>query len=218
MSAAEIIGLVLHASGQIAADGADLVLAAPRPLPGELLDRLKAHKPDILAALARPDDIALWWRVAITEPSALTVEVDTPSGYTLTDWQTYAERYHGPGCAVTPIAGLPKPRAPVNLEQSLAGACEGVAITPEVFRSLLSREDLDDIEAGGIHRKTLGAYALSFAEGMRSGRIGAPVHVLEGAKPGPVSGSIIITEAELDAARKGRTVRGEFTGAPDVKL
>jgi hypothetical protein len=206
MIAVEIIGQVLAAGGQIAVDGADLVLTAPRPLPADLLDRLRAHKPDILAALACPGGIALWGRVAITEPGDRTVEVDSPSGWILPDWQAYAERYHGPGCAVTPIAGLPKPRAPVNLEQSLAGACEGVAITPEVFRSLLSREDLDDIEAGGIHRKTLGAYALSFAEGMRSGRIGAPVHVLEGAKPGPVSGSITITEAELDAARKGRTV------------
>jgi hypothetical protein len=47
----------------------------------DLLDSLKAHKPDILAALAHPDGIALWWRVAIlVEPSGRTVEVDTPSG------------------------------------------------------------------------------------------------------------------------------------------
>jgi hypothetical protein len=52
----------------------------------------------------------------------------------------------------------------------LAAACEGVeGITPEVFRSLLSREDVADIEAGGIHRKTLKGYAQSFAEGLRSG-------------------------------------------------
>ncbi|MFN2525455.1 MAG: hypothetical protein ABR505_04225, partial [Actinomycetota bacterium] len=35
---------------------------------------------------------ALWWRVSILEPSGRTVEVDTPSGWTLPDWQTYAER------------------------------------------------------------------------------------------------------------------------------
>ena len=47
----------------------------------------------------------------------------------------------------------------------------------------------------------------------------ATVHVREGAKPGPVSASITITEAELDAAREGRTVvkQGDFTGAPEVK-
>ena len=34
MIAAEIIGQVLAAGGQIAVDGSDLVLSAPRPLPG----------------------------------------------------------------------------------------------------------------------------------------------------------------------------------------
>ena len=47
----------------------------------------------------------------------------------------------------------------------------------------------------------------------------ATVHVREGAKPGPVSGSIVITEAEIEAARKGRTVvrQGDFTGSPEMK-
>jgi hypothetical protein len=35
----------------------------------------------------------------------------------------------------------------------------------------MSPEDIDDIEAGAIHPKTLKAYALSFAEGIRSGRL-----------------------------------------------
>lgn len=55
MIAAEIICQVRSAGGQIAADGADLVLTAPRPLPAELMDKLKAHKPAILAALAHPN-------------------------------------------------------------------------------------------------------------------------------------------------------------------
>jgi hypothetical protein len=46
----------------------------------------------------------------------------------------------------------------------------------------------------------------------------ARVHVREGAKPGPVSGSIVITEAEIETARKGLTVsQGTFTGAHEVK-
>jgi hypothetical protein len=47
----------------------------------------------------------------------------------------------------------------------------------------------------------------------------ATVHVREGAKPGPVSGSIVITEAEIEAARKGRIVvrQGTFTGAPEAE-
>lgn len=117
----------------------------------------------------------LWWRVGILEPGGRTIEVDTPSGWTLGEWTAYAERYHGPGCGVTPIAGLPKPRAPVNLDEVLAGACDGVAgITPEVFRSLLSPEDLQDIAAGNIAVETLRGFAESFSEGMRLGRIVVP--------------------------------------------
>ena len=78
------------------------------------------------------------------------------------------------GCTVTPLAGLPKAGAPVLLDEALRAACDGVGITPEVFRSLLSREDITDIEGGDIHPKTLGAYAMSFAEGLRSGRIVVP--------------------------------------------
>jgi hypothetical protein len=54
MIAAEIIGQVLDAGGQITADGPDLVLTAPRPLPDELLDRIKADKSDIVKALRQP--------------------------------------------------------------------------------------------------------------------------------------------------------------------
>jgi len=52
MTAAEIIRQVRSGGGQIAADGAALVLTAPPHCPPDLLDRLKAHKPGILAALA----------------------------------------------------------------------------------------------------------------------------------------------------------------------
>ena len=44
-------------------------------------------------------------------------------------------------------------------------------ITPAQFRALLSPEDGADIAAGAIHSKTLHAYAQSFAEGIRSGRL-----------------------------------------------
>jgi hypothetical protein len=54
MIAAEIIGQVLAAGGQIAVDGSDLVLSATGPLPGDLLDKLKAYKTAILAVLATP--------------------------------------------------------------------------------------------------------------------------------------------------------------------
>jgi hypothetical protein len=61
---------------------------------------------------------------------------------------------------------------PVLLDEALESACEALeGLTPEVFRSLLSREDIADIEAGDIPVETLRAYAMSFAEGIREGRI-----------------------------------------------
>ena len=106
-----------------------------------------------------------------------------------------------------------------SIDEALRAACDGVAgITPAQFRALLSPEDIDDIAAGAIHSKTLHGYTQSFAEGIRSGRIAA-LPEREGAKPGPVSGSIVMTEAEIEAARKGRILvkQGDFTGAPEVK-
>ena len=50
-AAADLIGQVRAAGGQITLDGIDLILTAPRPLPSDLLDQLKAHKPDIVRAL-----------------------------------------------------------------------------------------------------------------------------------------------------------------------
>jgi hypothetical protein len=94
-----------------------------------------------------------------------------PHSCTCETRSAYADRYHSSGRAVTPIAGLPKPRAPVNLDEVLRTACDGVAgITPAQFRALMSPEDVADVEAGAIHPKTLKAYALAFAEGMGSGR------------------------------------------------
>ena len=103
----------------------------------------------------------LWWRVSVRESGGRLVQVDAPSGWTLADWQAYAECYHGPGCVVTPIAN-----------EALAATCSGVGgITPEVFRSLLSPEDVADIEAGENPIEVLHAYAESFTERMRSGRL-----------------------------------------------
>ena len=76
-------------------------------------------------------------------PAARPSRYIYPSVYTLPDWQANTERYHSPGCAVAPIAGLPKPRAsgaPVLFDEALRTACEGVAgIKPAQLRSLLSR-------------------------------------------------------------------------------
>jgi hypothetical protein len=138
---------LFHARRALLGDGTEHRMLAPE----EALDA----SPRLVAVVAR------------IGPGGRVDEVDAPSG-------AYAARYHGPGCAVTPIAPLPKLRAPVNLAEALAAACEGVVgISPAQFRAFLSPEDAADIEVGGIHPRTLGAYARSFAEGIRFGRIAA---------------------------------------------
>ena len=60
----------------------------------------------------------------------------------------------------------------LRIYQLLADACKGVdGMTPEVFRSLLSAEDLDDLLQGSDPPGCWRAYAQSFANGIRTGRI-----------------------------------------------
>lgn len=55
---------------------------------------------------------------------------------------------------------------------TLETACEGTCLPAETFRQLLSPEDITDILASVIPAvPTLRAYANSFAEGIRSGRV-----------------------------------------------
>jgi tubulysin polyketide synthase-like protein len=154
MSAAQVLEQARVAGVSLWADGDTLRYRGPGEVLAKLLPTLKSHKPAILAALAHPDSLALWRRVAILDPEGRTVEVDTPSGWTLADWQAYGalprswvRRHGGPTAS--------QQQAPANLDEALAAACEGVAgITPAQFRALLSPEDPDDIEAGAIDRKT----------------------------------------------------------------
>ena len=50
-------------------------------------------------------------------------------------------------------------------------ACNGLDITPDQSRALLSPADVRDILTGDIPMECLRAYANSFAEGIQSGRI-----------------------------------------------
>jgi hypothetical protein len=104
-AAADGVSLALSSAGTIKAVGDQAAVNRWLPI-------LREHKPGVMAALAgpavEPDPATLlWWRVSITEPRGRTVEIDTPSGCTLPEWRAYAERYHGPGCAVTPSPGSP---------------------------------------------------------------------------------------------------------------
>ncbi|MGH8573668.1 MAG: hypothetical protein ACREX8_14010, partial [Gammaproteobacteria bacterium] len=180
MTAAEIIGKVVEAGGKVASDGADLVLTAGRPLPADLLDRLKAHKADILAALAMTDQAAAprgartslstaalaelppedaacpSWRVSIVGPKALNIELEMRSAWTVSDWGRFARCHYDPGATVVARA-CPKPEAGTE-----EGAAEGLrlnllGVSPE-FAARLSPEDLNDIATGDIPIETVQAF------------------------------------------------------------
>lgn len=76
-------------------------------LTADLLHRLKAHKPAILAALARTNADALWLARGHHRDRRPYRRGRYAPGWTLADWQAYAEPSHGLGCTVTPLAGLP---------------------------------------------------------------------------------------------------------------
>ena len=59
MTVSDLITEVLQAGGQIWAAGDHLELEAPRPLPSDLLERIKAHKAEILNALQTGSAAAL---------------------------------------------------------------------------------------------------------------------------------------------------------------
>jgi len=53
----------------------------------------------------------------------------------------------------------------------VSGACNGIEITPQQFNALLTAEDKELILSGDVSQDCLSAYAASFAEGIKSGRI-----------------------------------------------
>lgn len=62
--------------------------------------------------------------------------------------------------------------AELRINSLLAEACRGVAgITPQVFRSLLSPDDIADLLSGVDLPECWRAYARSYAEGIRTRRI-----------------------------------------------
>jgi len=53
-TARDLIGKVAAAQGRLTVKGDRLVMAAPCPLPADLIEALRAHKAEILAYLTRP--------------------------------------------------------------------------------------------------------------------------------------------------------------------
>lgn len=72
-------------------------------------------------------------------------------------------------------------------------ACRGLAITPDQFLALATEEDRRQIVEGTIDLETLQAYAVSFTDGIQTGRIA--FH--------PTSGALLRHGVcELDQARR----------------
>jgi hypothetical protein len=143
MIAAEIIGQVLAAGGQITADGPDLVLTAPRPLPADLLDRIKAHKPDIVKALGQP-------------PASKRRGLGgygTPRGVPPLGDCALARQIRAINRAASP-AMLDDDPDPVPGDE--ASPCRHVSL--DATPPNLSAEDLEDIAAGDIAAKTVQAF------------------------------------------------------------
>ncbi len=69
MSAALLIGQVQAAGGSIRATDGRLKLSAPRPLPSDLVETIKAHKAEVLAYLG--DDLTENLREAFEERAAI---------------------------------------------------------------------------------------------------------------------------------------------------
>lgn len=59
MNAYDLISEVEQAGGQIQAAGSNLELKAPEPLPDTLIEKIRAHKAEILAALQNEADLAV---------------------------------------------------------------------------------------------------------------------------------------------------------------
>ena len=115
--------------------------------------------------------------------SAALLEQARAAGVTL--WSDGGSlRYRGDSAAVASLlptiearkteilAALQNNAKAERLDALLAKACQGVpGIDAAAFRTLLSPEDVQDIEGGHIPLATLNAYAQSFAEGIHVGRI-----------------------------------------------
>jgi len=168
MSAARVLKEAQAAGVTLWAEGDALRYRGPREAVVKLLPALRAHKPEVIAALSRPDPPGISGELVDLEdipPEAAAHLINVM----LIRELVASLKKNGPAI-LAELAYLEPPA----VTHALGAACEGVGITPAQFRALLSEEDLADIAAGDIDSEALRGYALSFAEGIGSGRIAVP--------------------------------------------
>ena len=137
MIAADLIGQVVAAGGQIRSDGTGLVLTAASPLPADLLADLKAHKP---AEARRQKVLAM---LARSRGALLREQVFEPDGRALTPWFTRKKsgrlyRYYLPTRENKEHAGASGlPRLPAaELEAAVLEQLRGLLRAPGILSLL----------------------------------------------------------------------------------
>ncbi|MGH8590840.1 MAG: hypothetical protein ACREXX_16390, partial [Gammaproteobacteria bacterium] len=111
--APDIMTAIRAAGITLSVDGGNLIAGPKAALTDELRSLIRAHKPALLAALARtmltpaalaelpPEDAACpSWRISIVGPRALNIELETRSAWTVSDWGRFARRHYGPDATV----------------------------------------------------------------------------------------------------------------------
>jgi protein-disulfide isomerase-like protein with CxxC motif len=153
----------LRAAGiTLSLDGGNLVATPKAAITDELRSLIRAHKADILAALAQEQAAAQDLREAFEERAAV---LQHDAGLPRADAELEAAR-------ITATYARNRGYLWATLRAALAGYPSLLAQVPD--------------RPGPVDSLPFGT---------------ATVHVREGAKPGPVSDSIVITEAEIEAAR-----------------
>jgi hypothetical protein len=77
-TARDLIGKVAAVQGRLTVKGDRLVMAAPRPLPADLIEELRDHKAEILAYLTRPVptcEEVLGWTFADVDTRRLRIKI-----------------------------------------------------------------------------------------------------------------------------------------------
>lgn len=84
-----------------------------------------------------------------------------------------AQVHLGGETEISENSGLPqfKYGQDVQAEKLIEAACRDLEITPAQFRSICSKEDLEDISNRSTELEEIRIYAESFAEGLRTRRI-----------------------------------------------
>ncbi|MGH8611628.1 MAG: hypothetical protein ACREYF_06185 [Gammaproteobacteria bacterium] len=164
---AEILNQLTGQGFKFAVKQGQLFVEPKHRLSNEARALIREHKAELLAVLKQPTEAAKT-RTPFTDTDMDPIKAHKPAILAALERHDDAEDLRE---AFEKRAQNAKAEG-ADLTALLTEACQGVpGIDAATFRSLLSPEDIEDIEGGHIPMITLNAYARSFAEGIRCGRI-----------------------------------------------